>query len=117
MNIEIDNYDVVVVGAGLSGIVIAEQFSSILNKKVLVIDKRNHIGGNCYDYIDKETGILMNLYGAHLFHTNDEEVFEYINNFCNWIRWEHTVLGLIDNQYLSIPVNITTVNFLCNQMQ
>ena len=112
---DIDNYDIVVVGAGLSGIVIAEQFSSILNKRVLVIDKRNHIGGNCYDYIDKETGILMNLYGAHLFHTNDEEVFKYINNFCNWIRWEHTVLGLIDNQYLSIPVNITTVNSLCNQ--
>ena len=61
---DISKYDVIVVGAGLSGIVMAEQFSSILKKKCLVIDKREHIGGNCYDYVDKETGILMNRYGG-----------------------------------------------------
>lgn len=112
---DISKYDVIVVGAGLSGIVMAEQFASNLKKKVLVIDKREHIGGNCFDFIDKETGILMNLYGAHLFHTNDTEVFEYINKFCKWKRWEHQVVGLVDNQYVSIPANITTVNCLCNE--
>ena len=112
---DITNYEVIVVGAGLSGIVMAERFSSILKKKVLVIDKRNHIGGNCHDYIDKDTGILMNSYGAHLFHTNDKEVYDYINTFCKWIRWEHKVIGLIDNQYYPIPANITTVNCLCDE--
>lgn len=112
---DITNYEVIVIGAGLSGIVMAERFSSILKKKILVIDKRNHIGGNCHDYIDKDTGILMNSYGAHLFHTNDKEVYDYINSFCKWIRWEHKVIGLINNQYYPIPVNITTVNCLCDE--
>ena len=111
----ISNYDVIIVGAGLSGMVLAERLSSQQNKKILVLDKRNHIGGNCYDYIHKETGILMNKYGAHLFHTNDEEVFEYINKFCKWAKWEHKVLGLIDDKYLPIPPNITTVNELYNE--
>jgi UDP-galactopyranose mutase len=63
------NYDIIRIGAGLSGCVMAERFASI-GKKVLIIEKRNHIGGNCYDYID-ENGILMNQYGTHLFHTNN----------------------------------------------
>lgn len=109
-----DNYEFIIVGCGISGIVLGEQISSKLNKKILIIDKRNHIGGNCYDYIDSETNILMNKYGAHLFHTNDEEVFEYINKFGEWLLWEHKVLGLIDNKYLPIPVNITTVNSIFN---
>ena len=112
---DLSQFDVIVVGAGLSGIVMAEQFASILHKRVLVIDKREHIGGNCYDYVDKETGILMNRYGAHLFHTNDTEVFEYISKFCKWKRWEHKVVGLVDNQYCSIPANISTVNSLCDE--
>lgn len=112
---ELDKYDVIIVGAGLSGIVMAEQFSSKLNKKVLILEKRNHIGGNCYDLRDSQTGILINLYGAHLFHTNDEEVYMYITNFCKWIRWEHQVLALVDDQYVAIPANITTVNKLCNE--
>ena len=114
LDMNIEEYEVIIVGAGLSGIVIAEQFSSKLNKKVLIIDKRDHIGGNCYDYVDHETGILINKYGAHLFHTNNEEVFKYINKFSEWIRWEHTVVGLINNQYIPIPVNITTINKLLN---
>ena len=107
-------YDVIIIGCGLSGIVIAEQFSSNLNKKVLIVDKRPHIGGNCYDYIDPQTDILINKYGAHLFHTNDEQVFKYINKFGKWLPWEHKVLGLIDGKYLSIPPNISTVNAIFN---
>ena len=114
MNLSIKEYDIIIVGAGLSGVVIAEQFSSKLNKKILIIDKRDHIAGNCYDYIDSQTDILMNKYGAHLFHTNDEQVFNYINQYGNWSPWEHKVVGLIDNQHLPIPPNITTVNKMFN---
>ncbi|MDR2407632.1 MAG: UDP-galactopyranose mutase [Bacteroidales bacterium] len=107
-----EKFDVLVVGAGLSGVVIAEQLANKANLHVLVIDKRNHIAGNCYDFID-ENGILMNKYGAHLFHTNDQEVWEYIQNFSKWERWDHRVLGLIDGKFVNIPVNINTVNALC----
>jgi UDP-galactopyranose mutase len=106
---------ILIVGCGLSGVVLAERFANVLNKKVVIIDKREHIGGNCYDYIDKDTGILMNKYGAHLFHTNNEEVWNYINRFDKWVRWEHKVLAFVDNKFVSIPVNITTINELCNQ--
>ena len=74
-----DNF--LIVGCGLSGVVIAERIANELNSKVTIIEKRNHIGGNCYDFIDNETGILMNKYGAHLFHTNNKEVWDYINMF------------------------------------
>jgi len=110
--INLSDLDVVVVGAGLSGCVIAERFATILDKKVLVIDKRTHIAGNCYDFID-DNGILVNQYGAHLFHTNDKSVWDYINRFSRWVRWEHKVVGMVDNQYVPVPVNITTVNMLC----
>lgn len=115
INNRMENFDVLVVGCGLSGVVIAEQFANRLNKKVLIIDKRNHIGGNVYDYIDEETKILMNMYGAHLFHTNNERVWEFINRFDKWIRWDHEVVGKIDKTQVPIPVNITTVNKLCNE--
>lgn len=111
--IEMSNYDVIVIGAGLSGCVIAERMATIKNKKVLIIEKRDHIGGNCYDYID-ENGILINKYGAHLFHTNDEEVWNYINNFDEWIRWEHEVKCVIDDKIVPVPINITSVNMLFN---
>jgi UDP-galactopyranose mutase len=104
-----------VVGCGLSGVVIAEKIASKLNNQVTIIEKRNHIGGNCYDYIDDETGILINKYGAHLFHTNNEEVWRYINQFDKWVRWEHKVLTYTDDKFVSIPVNISTINELCNE--
>jgi len=104
-----------IVGCGLSGAVIAERIAHILKEKVLIIEKRDHIAGNCYDYLDKETGILLNKYGAHLFHTNFEEVWEYINKFDKWTRWEHKVLAYVDNKFVSMPVNVTTVNELCDE--
>jgi UDP-galactopyranose mutase len=109
-----DSYDVLVVGCGLSGVVIAERFAN-QNKKVLIIDKRDHIGGNVYDYNDASTNILMNKYGAHLFHTNSDRVWNYINRFSKWVRWDHEVLASVDNKLVSIPVNITSVNVLCNE--
>lgn len=103
-------FDIVVIGAGISGAVLAERYAS-MGKKVLVIEKRDHIAGNCYDYID-ENGILVSKYGAHLFHTNEEDVWEYVNRFSNWYRWEHKVLAHVDGKLVPIPVNITTVNKL-----
>jgi UDP-galactopyranose mutase len=113
MNFE--DYDVIIAGCGLSGAVLAERFATQQNKKVLILEKRDHIGGNCYDYIEPETGILVSKYGAHLFHTNYKDVWNYVNKFDTWKRWEHKVVGLIDGQHVSIPVNITTVNMLCNE--
>ena len=104
-----------IVGCGLSGATIAERIANVLNEKVIIIDKRHHIGGNCYDYIEKQTNIRVNKYGAHLFHTNNEEVWNYVNKFSEWIRWEHKVLSKVDGKFVSIPVNITTVNELCGE--
>jgi UDP-galactopyranose mutase len=110
-----NNYDVLIIGCGLSGVVMAERFANKLDKKVLIIEKRDHIGGNIYDYIDEDTNILMSKYGAHLFHTNSDIVWNYINKFCKWVRWDHEVVGVIENRLINIPVNINTVNILCNE--
>lgn len=102
--------DIVIIGAGISGAVLAERYAS-LGKKVLVIEKRDHIAGNCYDFID-DNGILVSKYGAHLFHTNEEDVWEYINQFSEFYDFEHKVIAKVDGKLVPIPVNITTVNEL-----
>lgn len=104
--------DILIIGAGISGSVLAERYASI-GKKVLIIEKRNHIAGNCYDYID-ENGILVSKYGAHLFHTNEESVWNYVNSFSEWYPWEHKVIAKVEDKTVPIPVNITTVNKLFN---
>ena len=101
-----------VVGAGLSGATVARQLAE-KGYKVTIIEKRNHIAGNCYDYVN-DAGILMNKYGAHLFHTNSERVWSYIQKFSEWVPWKHKVSGCIDGVYFPIPVNIDTVNKLCD---
>lgn len=101
--------DILVVGAGISGVTLAERYASQSNKKVLVIEKRDHIAGNCYDYYN-DAGILVSKYGAHLFHTNYPEVIEYVQRFAEWYPYEHRVLAKVDGQLVPIPVNITTVN-------
>lgn len=111
---EFSSFNIIIAGCGLSGAVLAERFSK-QNKKVLIMEKRDHIGGNCYDEIDPETGILVSKYGAHLFHTNKDDVWEYVNKFDEWKRWEHKVVGLVDDQLVPIPVNITTVNMVCKE--
>ena len=107
---KIMNAKILIIGAGISGAVLAERYASI-GKKVLLIEKRNHIAGNCFDYID-ENNILVSKYGAHLFHTNDETVWEYVNKFADWYPWEHKVIASVDSKLVPIPVNITTVNQL-----
>ena len=104
--------DVCIVGAGLSGAVIAERYANELKQSVLVMEKRDHIGGNCYDYIDEETGIRVSKYGAHLFHTKYKRVWEYAQRFADWIPYEHEVLAYIHEKHVPVPVNIDTVNTL-----
>jgi len=103
--------DILIVGTGLSGSTLANKLANKYN--VTIIDKRDHIGGNCYDYYDND--ILINKYGAHIFHTNNEHVWNFINIFCEWIPWIHKVVGKINDQYFPIPVNIDTVNILLNK--
>jgi len=108
-------YDVCMVGAGISGSLLAERYATVFKKRSLVMDIRTHIGGNCYDFKDPSTGILMNLYGAHLFHTNSERVWRYLQKFqkqAPWERWDHEVKGKIGSKLLPIPPNINTVNSL-----
>lgn len=101
-------YDVIIVGAGISGITLAERYASI-GKSVLVVDGRDHIGGNCYDFIDKD-GILISKYGPHYFHTNYEDVWKYVNRFSEWFPYEHRVVAHVNGKIVPIPVNRTTVN-------
>lgn len=105
------HYDFVIVGAGYAGSVLAERLTNQSGKTVLVIDKRSHIGGNAYDYYN-EDGILIHLYGPHIFHTNSPEVFAYLSQFTEWRPYEHRVLAQVDGQLLPIPINLDTVNKL-----
>jgi UDP-galactopyranose mutase len=104
-------FDYLVVGAGFSGSVIAERLATQSGKKVLVVDKRNHIGGNAYDHYD-DHGVLVHKYGPHIFHTNSREVFEYLSRFTKWRSYEHRVLASVDGQLVPIPINLDTINKL-----
>ena len=109
-------FDVIVVGAGFSGAVMAERFASQQNKKVLVLEQRPHIAGNCYDYTD-DSGITVHHYGPHLFHTNKEQVWQYLSQFTQWTPYEHKVLGSIDGKLVPIPFNLNTLYQLYPNVQ
>jgi UDP-galactopyranose mutase len=104
-------FDYLIVGAGFAGSVLAERLATQANKKVLIIDKRDHIAGNAYDYYNND-GILVHKYGPHIFHTNSKDVFEYLSQFTDWRPYEHKVLGSVDGQLVPIPINLNTINTL-----
>jgi UDP-galactopyranose mutase len=104
-------FDYLIVGAGFAGSVLAERLATRSNKKVLVIDKRSHIGGNAYDHYN-EDGILIHKYGPHIFHTNSKDVFDYLGNFTDWRPYEHRVLASVDGQLVPMPINLDTINKL-----
>ncbi len=104
-------FDYLIVGAGYAGSVLAERLAQVANKKVLIIDKRNHIAGNAYDYYN-EDGILIHKYGPHIFHTNSKDVFDYLSKFTEWHYYQHKVLASVDGQMVPIPINLNTINAL-----
>ena len=106
-------FDYLIVGAGFAGSVLAERLASRCGRKVLVVDRRMHIGGNAYDHYD-EAGVLVHRYGPHIFHTNSREVFEYLSQFTEWRPYEHRVLASVDGQLVPFPINVDTVNRLYN---
>jgi len=101
-------FDYIIVGAGFAGSVLAERIANNLNKKVLIIEKRDHIGGNCYDEKD-QNNILIHKYGPHLFHTNNKKVVEYLSDFTDWEIYNHQVLAYIDGKKVKIPFNLNTL--------
>lgn len=103
-------FDYMIVGAGLSGAVLAERLAGC-GKKILLVDNRNHIGGNTYDYYNKD-GILIHKYGPHIFHTNSSEVYNYLGKFTQWRPYEHRVLASVDGLLVPIPINLNTINSL-----
>ena len=106
-------FDYLIVGAGFAGSVLAERLASRLGKRVVLIDRRNHIGGNAYDHHD-DAGLLVHKYGPHIFHTNSTEVFQYLSQFTAWRPYQHHVLTSVDGLLLPFPINLDTVNRLYN---
>jgi UDP-galactopyranose mutase len=113
-----EQYFAVIVGAGLSGATLAERIATRLGKRVLVVDRRDHVAGNVFDEVRADSGLLESRYGAHLFHTDDEPVWRYLQAFATWRRWDHRVVtwarapgGDVD-RLVPVPANITTVNAL-----
>jgi UDP-galactopyranose mutase len=115
-------FDYLIVGAGFAGSVLAERLASVGDQKVLIVDQRDHIGGNAYDYYNKD-GILIHKYGPHIFHTNSKKVFDYLGQFTQWRPYEHRVLASVDGQLVPIPINLNTINKLyglnlnCNELE
>jgi len=104
----LENFDLIVVGAGLSGSVIAERAAKILNWKVLIVEKRNHIAGNCYDR-KMENGIRIHQYGPHYFRTNNSQLVDYLSAFTSWIEGNYIVKSLYNSELYPFPINLDTL--------
>lgn len=107
-------FDAIIIGAGFAGSVLAERLATQQQKRVLIIDKRRHIGGNCHDCVD-DHGILIHQYGPHLFHTNNKAVFNYLSQFTQWKQYQHEVLAFIDGQKVPVPFNLNSLHALFPQ--
>lgn len=105
------HYDVLVVGAGYAGSVIAERLANDAGKRVLLVERRSHVGGNAYDCLNGD-GILIHQYGPHIFHTNSEDVFGYLSRFTKWRPYEHRVKAMVRGKLLPMPINLDTINEL-----
>ena len=105
------NWEYIIVGAGLAGATIAERIATTMDKKVLVIDKRKHVGGNCFDHYN-EHGILVHKYGPHTFHTKQKKVWAYLSQFTSWNRYQHKVMSYVDGKLVPFPINLNTLKLL-----
>ena len=108
------HYDYLIVGAGFFGSVLAERIANDLGSKVLVVDKRPHIGGNCYSELDQQTGIEVHRYGTHIFHTSSKKVWDYITLFTEFNSYHHQVLTTYRNKVYQMPINLETINSFYN---
>jgi UDP-galactopyranose mutase len=106
-------HDWLVVGAGFAGAVVAERLATQRGESVLVIDRRDHVAGNAFDHLDA-AGIMIHRYGPHIFHTNADQVVEYLSQFTDWRDYEHRVLAQVDGMLVPIPINLDTINRLYN---
>lgn len=106
-------YDYIIVGCGFFGAIAAERLYS-KGKSVLIIEKRCHIGGNCYSYEYKDTNITVHKYGTHIFHTNNKIIWEYINRFTEFNRYQHRVLTTHEDKVYAMPINLGTINVFYN---
>jgi UDP-galactopyranose mutase len=104
-------FSAIIVGAGLAGATLAERIATQLNKRVLLVEQRNHIAGNTYDYYNEE-GILVQKYGPHIFHTKSKRVWDYLGAFTEWNDYVHRVLAHVKGKEVSLPINIETVESL-----
>ncbi len=104
-------FDYMIVGAGFAGSVLAERLASQKNARILLVDRRTHIGGNAYDFYNDE-GVLVHRYGPHIFHTNSAKVFDYLSRFTAWRPYEHRVKTSVDGQLVPMPINVDTLNAL-----
>lgn len=102
--------DLVVVGSGFFGLTLAERCAAELDLKVLILERRSHLGGNAYSEFDEETGIEVHKYGTHLFHTSNEKVWEYVNRFTTFTNYQHRVFGKYQGQVYSLPMNLALIN-------
>ncbi len=107
---EIEDADLVVVGSGFFGLTVAERIAAEFDRKVLVIDRRSHIGGNAYSEAEESTGIEVHRYGAHLFHTSNERVWEYVNRFTAFTSYVHRVYTTHRGEVFPMPINLGTIN-------
>ena len=107
-------YDYLIVGAGITGITAASILAREKNKKIVLVEKRDHIGGNCYDYFDQH-GILIHKYGPHIFHTQHRDVWQYLSRFTEWIPYVHKVNAWVDDNLVSLPINVKTLEDLLGQ--
>lgn len=108
-HMQLDQFDVVVVGAGFFGATIAEQVASRLGRSVCVLDRRLHIGGNAYSEVDPDSGVEVHRYGTHIFHTNSEAVWRYLHRFTAFTGYRHRVFTVAQGRLYSMPINLATV--------
>lgn len=107
-------FDFLIVGAGFAGCTIAERIATVLNRRVLLVEQRNHIGGNTYDYYNDD-GILVQKYGPHIFHTNSKKVWDYLSKFTGWNGYVHRVIAKVNGKEVYLPINLDTIERLYNR--
>jgi UDP-galactopyranose mutase len=107
--LDLSNFDLLIVGSGLYGLTMAERAATVLNKKVLVLEKRDHIGGNAWSEREIETGIEIHKYGSHLFHTSNKRVIEYVKQFTDFNGYSHRVFTTYEGNTYSMPINLATI--------